>query len=71
MTGDENLRLIREIEANRAFLLQAYQQNPTLAARAEPRIRALLLPLPEALIKRRRQLAGSAIDPRQKPLSDV
>lgn len=49
MTGDENLRLIREIEANRAFLLLAYQQNPVLAARAEPRIRELLSPLPEAL----------------------
>lgn len=49
MTGDENLRLIREIEANRAFLLLAYQQNPVLAARAEPRIRELLSPLPEVL----------------------
>lgn len=49
MTGEENLLLIREIEANRAFLLMAYDQNPALAARAEPRIRALLSPLPEAL----------------------
>jgi hypothetical protein len=46
MTGEENLRLIREIEANRAFLLAIYQQNPALLARAEPRIRELLQPLP-------------------------
>lgn len=48
MTGEQNLRLIREIEANRAFLLQAYRQNPALLARAEPRIRALFAPPPAA-----------------------
>lgn len=42
MNGEQNLRLIREIEANRAFLLMAYRQNPALLARAEPRIRELL-----------------------------
>ncbi|MBL8487967.1 MAG: hypothetical protein JNK22_12840 [Rhodocyclaceae bacterium] len=46
MTAEENLRLIREIEANRAFLLAAYQQNPQLLAHAEPRIRELFQPLP-------------------------
>lgn len=46
MTADDNLRLIREIEANRAFLLAAYQQNPKLLALAEPRIRELLQPQP-------------------------
>jgi len=46
MTAEENLRLIREIEANRAFLLAAYRQNPHLLARAEPRIRALFEPIP-------------------------
>ena len=45
MTAEENLRLIREIEANRAFLLAAYRQNPHLLARAEPRIRALFEPV--------------------------
>ena len=40
--GEQNLRLTREIEANRAFLLTAYRQNPALLARAEPRIRELL-----------------------------
>jgi hypothetical protein len=59
VTGDENLHLIREIEANRAFLLMAYQQNPALAARAEPRIRALLSPLPEALPVPHAPLAGT------------
>lgn len=43
MTGEQNLRLIREIEANREFLLMAYSQNPSLLAKAEPRIRELLL----------------------------
>lgn len=61
MTGEENLRLIREIEANRGFLLQAYRQNPALAARAEPRIRELLAPLPEALLVRSTPLSGSGI----------
>lgn len=42
MNGEQNLRLIREIEANRAFLLTAYRQNPALLARAGPRIRELL-----------------------------
>ena len=46
MTGEENLRLIREIEANRAFLLATYAQNPSLLANAEPRIRELFEPLP-------------------------
>lgn len=49
MTADENLRLIREIEANRAFLLAAYPQNPKLLACAEPRIRELFQPLPVVL----------------------
>jgi hypothetical protein len=46
MNAESNLRLLREIEANRAFILAAYQQNPDLLARAEPRIRQLLKPLP-------------------------
>ena len=46
MSGEQNLRLIREIEANRAFLLATYRQNPALLAQTEPRIRALFDPLP-------------------------
>lgn len=46
MNGDRNLCLIREIEANREFLLMAYRQNPALLARAEPRIQALFKPAP-------------------------
>jgi len=49
MTAEENLRLIREIEANRAFLLETYRQNPALLERAEPRIRQLFEPLPESV----------------------
>ena len=47
MTAEENLRLIREIEAKRDFILAAYRQNPWLLERAEPRIRQLFSPLPE------------------------
>lgn len=46
MTGEQNLRLLHEIEANREFLLMAYRQNPALLARAEPRIKELLAPKP-------------------------
>ena len=47
MTAEENLRLIREIEAKRDFIMAAYRQNPWLLERAEPRIRQLFSPLPE------------------------
>lgn len=46
MSGEENLALIRQIEEHRAFLLTILSQNPALLARAEPRIRELLEPLP-------------------------
>ncbi len=39
MTAEQNYRLLLEIEANRNFILMAYQQNPALLARAEPGIR--------------------------------
>jgi hypothetical protein len=39
MNAERNLGLLREMEANRWFLLMAYRDNPTLLARAEPRIR--------------------------------
>lgn len=35
MTAEENYRLLREIEANRAMLLQVYRKNPGLLAYAE------------------------------------
>lgn len=41
MTAEQNYLLLQEIEANRAFILLAYKQNPTLLARAELRIRQL------------------------------
>jgi hypothetical protein len=46
LTADENLRLIRRIEASRKFLLTILSQNPALLARAEPRVQELLKPLP-------------------------
>ncbi|MDP2821831.1 MAG: hypothetical protein Q8O52_04000 [Sulfuritalea sp.] len=48
MTGEQNLGLIRQIEANREFLLTILSQNPALLARAEPRIRQLMETLPLA-----------------------
>lgn len=48
MTGEQNLNLIRQIEEHRAFLLTILNQNPALLARAEPRVRELLEPLPAA-----------------------
>lgn len=46
MSGEENLALIRQIEEHRTFLLTILSQNPELLARAEPRIRELMEPLP-------------------------
>ena len=41
LTPEENLKLLREIEANRAFILLAYQSNPELLKRADPEIKRL------------------------------
>lgn len=48
LNGEQNLRLVLEIEANRAFLLAAIGQNPVLLERAEARIKALFKPLTPA-----------------------
>jgi hypothetical protein len=40
-TAEKNFLLLQEIEASRLFLLMAYQQNPKLLERAEPRIKLL------------------------------
>jgi MSHA pilin protein MshD len=42
MTAEQNYRLLKEIEANRRFLLMAYRQNPQLLEHAEERVRELL-----------------------------
>ena len=42
LTAEQNYRLLQEIEANRRFLLAAYQQNPKLLERAEVQIREIL-----------------------------
>jgi hypothetical protein len=44
VNGEQNLRLIREIEANREFMLAVYRQNPALLEKAEPRVRDLFAP---------------------------
>lgn len=44
MTGEQNYRLLEEIEANRNFILMAYRQNPRLLASAEDGIRRLFAP---------------------------
>jgi MSHA pilin protein MshD len=41
-TAERNFQLLQEIEAGREFLLMAYEQNPLLLKRAEPRIRLLI-----------------------------
>lgn len=41
-TAEKNYRLLLEIEANRKFLLMAYQQNPKLLECAEMRIKQVL-----------------------------
>lgn len=41
LTPEENLRLLEEIEANRAFILLPYQSNPELLKVADPQIRRL------------------------------
>ena len=41
LTPQENLQLLREIEANRAFILLTYQSDPDLLKRADPEIRRL------------------------------
>lgn len=41
LTPEENLLLLQEIEANRAFILLAYQSDPALLKLADPEIRRL------------------------------
>lgn len=41
LTPQENLRLLQEVEANRRFILLAYQSDPELLRRADPEIRRL------------------------------
>lgn len=41
LTPEENLLLLQEIEANRAFILLAYQSNPELMKVADPQIKRL------------------------------
>ena len=47
LTPEENLALLREIEANRAFILLAYRSNPELLKMADPEIQRLFVELPQ------------------------
>ncbi|MFA5912707.1 MAG: hypothetical protein WC830_04010 [Burkholderiales bacterium] len=49
LTPEENLKLLREIEANRAFILLAYQSDPALLKVADPQIRRLFENVPETV----------------------
>ena len=42
LTANQNYYLLQEIEANRLFILMAYQQNPELLASAEARIQQIV-----------------------------
>ena len=48
LTPEENLLLLQEIEANRAFILLAYQSDPALLKLADPQIRRLFENVDEA-----------------------
>ncbi|MBE0627856.1 MAG: hypothetical protein IH606_23940 [Burkholderiales bacterium] len=52
LTPEENLLLLQEIEANRAFILLAYQSDPALLQLADPEIRRLFEPVHEATLAR-------------------
>ena len=41
LTPEQNLRLLEEIDANRAFILLAYRSNPALLEIADPEIKRL------------------------------
>ena len=41
LTPEQNLMLLKEIEANRAFILLAYQADPALLKLADPEIRRI------------------------------
>ena len=49
LTPEENLLLLREIEANRAFILLAYQSDPVLLKLADPEIKRLFENVDEAV----------------------
>lgn len=50
LNAEQNYQLLQGIDANRRFLLLAYQSNPRLLERADERVRqmlAVVLPEPE------------------------
>ena len=60
-TAEQNYRLLQEIEANRRFLLMAYQQNPKLLERADARTKQMFEePVPHS------HLLTQSLPPRDK-----
>lgn len=49
LTPEQNLMLLKEIEANRAFILLAYQSDPALLKSADPEIKRLFENVHEAI----------------------
>jgi hypothetical protein len=62
LSGEENYKLLMEIQANRDFILQAYRQNPELLKHAEPRIRQLVAWMEEDKARVTATSAGESID---------
>ena len=48
LTPEQNLRLLEEIDANRAFILLACRSDPALLALADPEIKRLFAPVDAA-----------------------
>jgi hypothetical protein len=48
LTPEQNLRLLEEMDANRAFILLAYQSDPALLELADPEIKRLFDPVDAA-----------------------
>jgi MSHA pilin protein MshD len=65
-TAEQNYLLLQEIEANRRFLLMAYQQNPELLENAEARIRQIFETIPfrgsEVFIGKTKQRGVSLVE---------
>jgi MSHA pilin protein MshD len=65
-TAEQNYLLLQEIEANRRFLLMAYQQNPELLERAEARIKQIFETIPtrgrEVFIGKSKQRGVSLVE---------
>jgi len=60
MTGEENYLLLEQIDANRQFMLLAYQSNPSLLKHADESIRRLFAK-PEELAAQANELLSVTV----------